>query len=120
MGYSVGSGKDALAAHMASVYSRLQKQQPHGQQTATGGGQSPQQLQKDAFAAFRAMPGYQFGLDEGNKQVQASAAARGGLNSGATLKALLKFGQNYADQQGVTPYMNRLAALAGVAQTATN
>lgn len=76
--------------------------------------------QQDAFAKFRAMPGYQFGLDEGNKSVQASAAARGGLNSGATLKALLRYGQNYADQQGVTPYMNRLASLFGGAQTATN
>jgi hypothetical protein len=76
--------------------------------------------QQDAFAAFRSAPGYQFGLDEGNKSVQASAAARGGLNSGATLKALMKFGNNYADQQGYTPYMNRLASLAGNAQTSTN
>lgn len=56
------------------------------------------QTQKDAFAAFRDTPGYQFGLDEGAKTVQASAAARGGLNSGATLKALTKFGNDYADQ----------------------
>jgi len=81
---------------------------------------TPAQAQQDAFAAFRATPGYQFGLDEGKKAVEASAAARGGLNSGATLKALTKFGTNYADQQGFTPYANRLAALAGVGQTATN
>jgi hypothetical protein len=76
--------------------------------------------QQDAFAMFRNTPGYQFGLDEGAKAVQASAAARGGLNSGATLKALTKFGNDYADQQGYTPYMNRLAALSGMAQTSTN
>lgn len=52
--------------------------------------------------------------------MQASAAARGGLNSGATLKALQEFGNNYADQQGYTPYMNKLASLAGMAQTSTN
>jgi len=69
---------------------------------------------------FRNTPGYQFGLDEGAKTVQASAAARGGLNSGATLKALTKFGNDYADQQGYTPYMNRLASLSGMAQTSTN
>jgi hypothetical protein len=74
----------------------------------------------DPFAAFRNQPGYQFGLDQGTKAVQASAAARGGLNSGATLKALMKFGNDYADQQGFTPYMNRLASLAGMSQTATN
>ena len=83
-------------------------------------GGTPGNSQQDPFALFRNAPGYQFGLDEGNKQVQASAAARGGLNSGATLKSLLKFGQNYADQQGFTPYMNRLAALSGMAQTSTN
>lgn len=76
--------------------------------------------QQDAFAKFRNTPGYQFGMDEGNKSVQASAAARGGLNSGATLKSLMKFGNDYADQQGYTPYMNRLASLSGLGQTATN
>lgn len=81
---------------------------------------TPQQVQQDAFAKFRNTPGYQFGLDEGNKSVQASAAARGGLNSGATLKSLMKFGNDYADQQGYTPYMNRLASLSGIGQTATN
>lgn len=85
-----------------------------------GGGSTPGNTQQDAFAAFRNTPGYQFGLDEGNKSVQASAAARGGLNSGATLKALTKFGNDYADQQGYTPYMNRLASLSGMAQTSTN
>lgn len=80
-----------------------------------GGGTS-----SDPFAAFRNTPGYQFGLDQGTKEVQASAAARGGLNSGATLKALMKFGNDYADQQGYTPYMNRLATLFGGAQQATN
>lgn len=81
---------------------------------------TPAQTQQDAFAKFRSTPGYQFGLDEGTKAVQASAAARGGLNSGATLKALQRYGTNYADQQGYTPYMNRLASLAGMAQTSTN
>ena len=81
-----------------------------------GGGNS----QQDAFALFRNTPGYQFGLDQGVKAVQSSAAARGGLNSGATLKALTKFGNDYADQQGFTPYMNRLAALSGMAQTSTD
>lgn len=81
---------------------------------------TPGNSQQDAFAMFRNTPGYQFGLDEGAKTVQASAAARGGLNSGATLKALTKFGNDYADQQGYTPYMNRLAALSNMSQVSTN
>jgi hypothetical protein len=87
---------------------------------AAGIGGASSTSQQDAFAKFRSAPGYQFGLDEGNKSVQASAAARGGLNSGATLKALMRYGTGYADQQGVTPYMNRLATLFGGAQQATN
>lgn len=41
-------------------------------------------------------PGYQFRLDEGNKAINASLAARGLGNSGAALKSLTKYGQDYA------------------------
>lgn len=81
---------------------------------------TPQQLQQEAFAKFRSMPGYQFGLDEGLKAIQGSAAASGGLFSGKAGKALWKYGNDYADQQGFTPYANRLASLAGVGQVQTN
>lgn len=74
--------------------------------------------QQAAFDKFRNTPGYQFGLDEGFTQIQRGAAARSGLNSGAAMKALYKFGQGYSDQQGYTPYMNKLASLWGGAQTA--
>lgn len=67
---------------------------------------------------LRDQPGYEFGMNEGLRGVQASAAARGGLNSGATLKSLFKYGNDYADQQAFTPYMNRLSGLFGGAQTA--
>lgn len=79
---------------------------------------TPALSQSQAFDAFRNQPGYQFGMDQGLKSVQSSAAARGGLSSGATLKSLFKFGNDYADQQGFTPYMNRLSGLFGGAQTA--
>lgn len=79
---------------------------------------TPEQLQQEAFARFRSTPGYQFGLDTGRLQLESSAAARGGLYSGAALKALQQYGNDYADQQGYTPYMNRLASLAGMGQTA--
>lgn len=81
---------------------------------------TPAQQQQAAFDRFRNTPGYQFGLQTGFNQVQSSAAARGGLYSGATLKALQRYGNDYADQQGYTPYMNRLASLAGMGQTANS
>lgn len=41
-------------------------------------------------------PGYQFGLSEGNKAIERAAAARGRYDSGDTLKALTRFGSDYA------------------------
>ena len=41
-------------------------------------------------------PGYQFRLNEGTKALENSAAAGGTQLSGATLKELLKYGQDYA------------------------
>lgn len=115
-GYTKDSDRNKLQSHMQQLYGQSA---PQTAGTATGAA-TPALSQQDAFAQWRATPGYQFGLDEGNKQVQSSAAARGGLNSGATLKALQKFGTDYADQQGYTPYMNRLSGLFGGAQTAAS
>lgn len=42
---------------------------------------------------------YQVGLDEGTKAINSMAGARGGRNSGATLKALTKFGTDYTGTQ---------------------
>ena len=52
----------------------------------------------EAFAANRD-PGYGFRLREGLKAVDAQAAARGGLISGAALKASQRFGQDMASQE---------------------
>lgn len=57
---------------------------------------------------FEADPGYQFRLSEGNKAVQASAAARGGLFSGATGTALQDYSQGLASQEYGNAY-NRFA-----------
>ncbi len=47
---------------------------------------------------FRTDPGYQFAFEEGQRAIDGSAAARGNLFSGATLKAQQRFGQGLADQ----------------------
>lgn len=41
-------------------------------------------------------PGFQFGLTEGEQALQQSAASKGVLNTGGTLKDILKYGQDYA------------------------
>lgn len=57
---------------------------------------------------FEADPGYQFRLAEGNKAVQASAAARGGLFSGKTGTDLQDYSQGLASQEYGNAY-NRFA-----------
>lgn len=62
-------------------------------------------------------PGYQFRLGEGNKAISNLAGSRGMTNSGATLKALTRFGQDYASNEYGNIY-NRLAGVAGTGQQA--
>lgn len=64
-------------------------------------------------------PSYKFRLGEGLKALDRQAAARGGLISGAALKAAGRYGQDFASQEYGNAY-NRLAAMAGIGQTATN
>ena len=71
------------------------------------------------FSDFTNSPDYQFNLQENLKAVEGGAAARGGLYSGAAMKALQDRGAGVASQQ-FSNYTNRLAALAGIGQTATN
>lgn len=68
------------------------------------------------YGGFTASPGYQFRLDEGQKAIERSAAARGGLNSGATMKALNNYAQNTASAE-YENYANALRSMAGIGQT---
>lgn len=102
-GYWSGSDRNMIQGQLQNALGPLQTQ-------------TPQQSQQAAFDAFRNTPGYQFGLDEGRKTLEASAAAAGGLNSGATLRALTRYGQGYADQQGYRPYVSDLMQLSGRGQ----
>ena len=84
-------------------------------------------------------PGFQFRLQEGLDALQNSAAARGGLLTGATGEALTRYAQDYASgeygnvynralteyqtaynafQQGQANQFNRLASVSGLGQTA--
>jgi hypothetical protein len=58
---------------------------------------------------FQADPGYAFRLKEGQKTLERSAAARGGLLSGGTGKALQRFGQEMGSQE-YTNAFNRYQA----------
>ena len=64
-------------------------------------------------------PSYQFRLQQGERGINRSAAAGSGLLSGATMKALARYNQDFASNEFQNSF-NRLAALAGVGQGATN
>ncbi len=75
-------------------------------------------------------PGYEFARAQGQQGIDRQTAAAGGRISGAALKAASEYNTNmatngystaYARQnQARTDRLNRLAALAGIGQTATN
>jgi hypothetical protein len=52
-----------------------------------------------SMADYQADPGYAFRLSEGQKALERSAAARGGLISGGALKAATRYGQDMGSQE---------------------
>lgn len=66
-----------------------------------------------AYGGYTKTPGYDFRMKEGLNAIESSAAARGGLYSGAALQDQQKFGQDYATSE----YGNHLARLSGRAGT---
>jgi len=79
---------------------------------------------------FQADPGYAFRLSEGQKALERSAAARGGLLSGGTGKALVRYGQEAGSQEFMNAFnryqtermarLNPLQSLMGAGQSSTN
>lgn len=85
---------------------------------------------KFTMADYQADPGYAFRVAEGQRALDNSAAARGGLQSGNALKAAARYGQDMGSQEYGNAYnrfnndqtnqFNRLSSIAGVGQTANN
>lgn len=67
-----------------------------------------QEAAEQAFQQYQDSTGYQFRLDQGLGAIEGSRAARGILNSGATSKALMEHGQNFASAE-YNNYLDRLS-----------
>lgn len=77
---------------------------------------------------FQQDPGYQFRLQQGQEALDNAAASRGGLLSGAQLRATADYNQNFASNEYSNAYnrfnndeslkFNRLSGIAGTGQTA--
>lgn len=82
------------------------------------------------MAQFEQDPGYAFRQSEGMKALERSAAARGGLLSGSTMKGIQRFGQDLASQEYQNAFnryqveraarLNPLQSLMGSGQSSAN
>lgn len=98
-----------------------------GDQTAAGYGSMGKAFGNDQFQQD---PGYAFRQSEGMKALERSAAARGNLMSGSTLKGIQRFGQDLASQEYQNAFnryqversakLNPLQSLMGSGQSAAN
>ncbi len=88
----------------------------------------PEMTRSFTASDFVKDPGYDFRMQEGQKALERSAAARGGLMGGAAGKALSRYGQDYASNEYQNAYnrfgqdrdqrFNKLSSLANMGQSA--
>ena len=98
-----------------------------GDKTAAGYGSLAQPF---GTQQFEQDPGYAFRQSEGMKALERSAAARGGLLSGSTMKGIQRFGQDLASQEYQNAFnryqveraarLNPLQSLMGAGQSSAN
>lgn len=98
-----------------------------GDKTAAGYGSMAKPFGMDQFQQD---PGYAFRQSEGMKALERSAAARGSLLSGSTLKGIQRFGQDLASQEYQNAFnryqveraarLNPLQSLMGAGQSSAN
>ena len=98
-----------------------------GDKTAAGYGSLAQPF---GTQQFQQDPGYAFRQSEGMKALERSAAARGGLLSGSTMKGIQRFGQDLASQEYQNAFnryqveraarLNPLQSLMGSGQSSAN
>ena len=107
---------------------------PTGATTDATGGQAPSGITFGQFTKnftpsdLYTDPSYKWRLEQGQKALERSAAARGGLLSGGTMKDLTDYAQGAASQEYGAAYnrynndrdslYNKLAGLSGTGQTA--
>ena len=120
---------EAIALQRRMYEEGVARQQPWLQagQNALAKLQTAAEYTPFGMTQFQADPGYAFRLAEGQKALERSAAARGGLLSGATGKALARYGQEMGSQEYMNAFnryqaerqarLGPLQSLAGVGQT---
>ena len=128
-GISAAASREALDLQRRMYEEGVARQQPWLQagQNALAKLAAASDYTPFGMAQFQADPGYAFRLSEGQKALERSAAARGGLLGGATGKALTRYGQEMGSQEYQNAFnryqaerqarLGPLQSLAGVGQT---
>lgn len=122
-----GGGGSGVAGMVGSAARDAFGQQDSGLQVDPNSPDFGRYARNFSMSDFQADPGYAFRMSEGMKGLERSAAARGGLLSGATLKGIQRYGQDLGSQEYMNAFnryqtersarLNPLQSLAGVGQT---
>lgn len=109
-GYNYLLNNDAVAqAQTQGMAAGTQMDQVGGMYGALLGLGGDTEAANQAFQNYQNSTGYQFRLGEGMGAITGSSAARGLLNSGATLKSLTSYGQGLASSE-FGNYLNALSS----------
>ena len=130
---STAASREAIDLQRQMYYEGVARQQPWlqaGQIALNKLVPEATNYQNFGMEQFKQDPGYAFRMSEGMKALERSAAARGGLLSGATMKGIQRYGQDMASQEYMNAFnryqverqarLNPLQSLAGVGQTTAN
>jgi len=130
---STAASREAIDLQRQMYYEGVARQQPWleaGQIALNKLVPEATNYQNFGMEQFKQDPGYAFRMSEGMKALENSAAARGGLLSGATMKGIQRYGQDMASQEYMNAFnryqverearLNPLQSLAGVGQTTAN
>lgn len=127
---AVNAQRDATNAGLGVQERQFNQQRadfaPWREAGATALGQLQTEMGRQPTAEeVMATPGYEFGRAQGQQGVDRRIAAMGGRVSGSAIKAASRFNTDYATSGYNAAYqrgqdrLNRLAAIAGLGQTAT-
>lgn len=139
-GYGFGGGKKGAYKYWAerakiqnqlnAAQSELGSMQKYQDKTEDTGSLLRSFAQKDLDGDVVYNTGLKFGLDEGNKAIERNATRFGNLDSGATLKALARYGNDYGNQRAGDAYgrfmgdkqftLNSLLGSTGIGQGAVS
>jgi len=113
--FQTGQGAQDLIGQLLGLGKLVQDGQGYGGLRLDGS--NWQGDQQNAFSRFQTTPDYQFRLQQGQKALDQSAAARGNLLSGKQVKASQEFGGNLASGE-YNNWFNKLAGVSGQGQAA--